>query len=212
MTQKRSTIKPIVFQGDLSEEFFEAFKKDDRLAVDCEMMGLNPRRDRLCVVQISDSKNRVALVQILPGQTEAVKIQSLFESTEIVKIFHFARMDMTFLRARLGIKVKNVFCTKIASKLARTYTDKHGLKELIREFFEENIDKKNQSSDWGKKILTKDQVEYASTDVRFLISLESILTEMLMRENRFEIAEKSLGFLETIVELDLLEVSNLFEH
>ncbi|MCU0823686.1 MAG: ribonuclease D [Leptospira sp.] len=212
MTQKRSTIKPIVFQGDLSDEFFEAFKKDDRLAVDCEMMGLNPRRDRLCVVQISDSKNRVALVQILPGQKEAQKIQSLFESKEIVKIFHFARMDMTFLRARLGIKVKNVFCTKIASKLARTYTDKHGLKELIREFFDENIDKKNQSSDWGKKILTKDQVDYASTDVRFLISLESILTEMLIRENRMEIAEKSLAFLETIVELDLLEVYNLFEH
>ncbi|PJZ46703.1 ribonuclease D [Leptospira brenneri] len=212
MTQKRSTIKPVVLQGDLNEEFFEAFKKDDRLAVDCEMMGLNPRRDRLCVVQISDSKNKVALVQILPGQKEAPLIQKLFESKDITKIFHFARMDMTFLRARLGIKVQNVFCTKIGSKLARTYTDKHGLKELIREFFEENIDKKNQSSDWGKKILTKDQVDYASTDVRFLIALESILTEMMIRENRFATAERCFAFLETQVELDLLEVHNLFEH
>lgn len=212
MTQKRSTIKPVVLQGDLNEDFFEAFKKDDRLAVDCEMMGLNPRRDRLCVVQISDSKNKVALVQVLPGQTEAPLIQKLFESKDITKIFHFARMDMTFLRARLGIKVQNVFCTKIGSKLARTYTDKHGLKELIREFFEENIDKKNQSSDWGKKILTKDQVDYASTDVRFLISLESILTEMMIRESRFAIAERCFAFLETQVELDLLEVPNLFEH
>ncbi|TGN20658.1 ribonuclease D [Leptospira idonii] len=212
MTQKRSTIKPVVLQGDLSDEFFEAFKKDDRLAVDCEMMGLNPRRDRLCVVQISDSKNRVALVQILPGQKDAPKIQKLFESTDIVKIFHFARMDLNFLSARLGIKVKNVFCTKIGSKLARTYTDKHGLKELIREFFEENIDKKNQSSDWGKKILTKDQVDYASTDVRYLISLEQILTEMMIRENRFEIAQKCFQFLETQVELDLLEVFHIFEH
>ncbi|BDA79857.1 ribonuclease D [Leptospira kobayashii] len=212
MTQKRSSIKPVVFQGDLSDEFFDAFKKDDRLAVDCEMMGLNPRRDRLCVVQIGDSKNRVALVQILPGQKDAPKIQKLFESKDIVKVFHFARMDLTFLRARLGIKVQSVFCTKIGSKLARTYTDKHGLKELIREFFEENIDKKNQSSDWGKKILTKDQVDYASTDVRFLISLEQILTEMMIRENRFEIAQKCFNFLETQVELDLLEVPNLFEH
>ncbi len=212
MTQKRSTIKPVVFQGDLSDEFFDAYKKDDRLAVDCEMMGLNPRRDRLCVVQICDSKNRISLVQILPGQKDAPKLQKLFESTEIEKIFHFARMDMTFLNARLGIHLKNVFCTKIASKLARTYTDKHGLKELIREFFEENIDKKNQSSDWGKKILTKDQVEYAGTDVRFLISLEQILTEMLSRENRFTIAQKCFNFIETQVELDLLEVYNLFEH
>lgn len=212
MTQKRSTIKPVVFQSDLSEEFFDAFRKDDRLSVDCEMMGLNPRRDRLCVVQICDSKNKVALVQILQGQTEAKLLQKLFEETEIQKIFHFARMDMTFLRARLGIKVKNVFCTKIASKLVRTYTDKHGLKELIREFFEENIDKKNQSSDWGKKILTKDQLEYASGDVRFLISIENILTEMLHRENRIEMATKAFQFLETIVELDLLEIQNLFEH
>lgn len=155
MTQKRSTIKPVVLQGDLNEDFFEAFKKDDRLAVDCEMMGLNPRRDRLCVVQISDSKNKVALVQILPGQKEAPHIQKLFESKDITKIFHFARMDMTFLRARLGIKVQNVFCTKIGSKLARTYTDKHGLKELIREFFEENIDKKIKALIGVKRFLPK---------------------------------------------------------
>jgi ribonuclease D len=212
MTQKRSTIKPVVLQGDLNEEFFEAYKKDDRLAVDCEMMGLNPRRDRLCVVQICDSKNSVSLVQILPGQKDAPNLKKLFESTDIMKIFHFARMDMTFLKARLGIDLKSVFCTKIASKLARTYTDKHGLKELIREFFEENIDKKNQSSDWGKKILTKDQVDYAGTDVRFLISLQQILTEMLIRENRMQIAQKAFDFIETQVELDLLEITNLFEH
>lgn len=212
MTQKRSTIKPVVLQGDLNEDFMEAFQKDDKLAVDCEMMGLNPRRDRLCVVQISDSKNKVALVQILPGQSQAPGIKSLFESKEITKVFHFARMDMTFLRARLGIQVQNVFCTKIASKLARTYTDKHGLKELIREFFEENIDKKNQSSDWGKKILTKDQVDYASTDVRYLISLSSILTEMMVREGRLDLAERCFQFLQTQVELDLLEMNHIFEH
>jgi len=212
MTQKRSTIKPLVFTQDLSEEFFEAFQKEDRLSIDCEMMGLNPRRDRLCVVQICDSKNKACLVQILPGQTTAPKLQALLENPEIKKIFHFARMDMTFLKSRLGIRVTNIFCTKIASKLARTYTDKHGLKELIREFFEENIDKKNQSSDWGKKVLNKDQVEYASTDVRYLISLEHILTEMLIREVRFEMAERAFGTIDLLVDLDLLEIQNVFEH
>ena len=105
------------------------------------MMGLNPRRDRLCLVQICDSSNRFSLIQILPDQKEAPNLQKLFENPEITKIFHFARMDMGFLKAHLGIKLQGVFCTKIASKLGRTYTDKHGLKELIREFFDVNMDK-----------------------------------------------------------------------
>jgi ribonuclease D len=161
MQPKPSTIKPKVFQSDIDEEYFEAYSKDTHLAIDCEMMGLNPRRDRLCLVQICDSSNRFSLIQILPDQKVAPRLQKLFENPEIIKIFHFARMDMQFLKAFLGIKLQGVFCTKIASKLARTYTDKHGLKELIREFFDVNIDKKNQSSDWGKKILSKDQLDYA---------------------------------------------------
>lgn len=212
MQQKQSTIKPKVFQADLDEEYFTEYSKDTRLAIDCEMMGLNPRRDRLCLVQICDSSNRFSLIQILPDQKEAPNLQKLFENPEIIKIFHFARMDMGFLKAHLGIKLQGVFCTKIASKLGRTYTDKHGLKELIREFFDVNIDKKNQSSDWGKKILTKDQLEYAAEDVRYLISLEHQLTEILIREKRLDLAEKCFAFLPTLIELDYLELRDILEH
>lgn len=212
MQPKPSTIKPKVFQSDIDEEYFEAYSKDTHLAIDCEMMGLNPRRDRLCLVQICDSSNRFSLIQILPDQKVAPRLQKLFENPEITKIFHFARMDMQFLKAFLGIKLQGVFCTKIASKLARTYTDKHGLKELIREFFDVNIDKKNQSSDWGKKILSKDQLDYATEDVRYLISLEFQLTEILIRENRLDLAEKCFAFLPTLIELDYLELRDILEH
>jgi ribonuclease D len=212
MPQKHSTIKPKVFQGDLDEETYELYLKDNRLAVDCEMMGLNPRRDRLCVVQTCDSSNHFSIIQILQGQNSAPRLQQLLENPDIGKVFHFARMDMLFLNTHLGIKVNPIFCTKIASKLCRTYTDKHGLKDIIREFYGENLDKKNQSSDWGKKILTKDQLEYAAEDVRFLVSLEQILTEMLIREKRFELAEQCFQFVSTLIQLDFLEMKDTLEH
>jgi ribonuclease D len=212
MKQNKAPIQPKVFQGDLSPDQLKLYLEDDRLAVDCEMMGLNPRRDRLCVVQLCDSRNNGSLVQVLPGQTEAPLMKKLLESKDVLKIFHFARMDMSFLKARLGIDVNTVYCTKIASKLARTYTDKHGLKELIREFFDENLDKKNQSSDWGKKQLTKDQLEYAMSDVKFLISLQHLLEEMLHREGRYKLALECFQTLPTIVTLDLLEIHHIFEH
>lgn len=201
-----------MFPGDLSEERLNEYLAEDHLSVDCEMMGLNPRRDRLCVIQICDSKNRVSLVQILLDQKDAPRIRKLFENPDIVKIFHFARMDTLFLRYRLGIDTKNVFCTKIASKLVRTYTDRHGLKELIREFFDEVLDKKNQSSDWGAKILTKDQIEYASGDVIYLISLQQKLTEMLIREGRQELAQEAFACLRVFNQIDWLEMGTLFEH
>ncbi|EPG68003.1 ribonuclease D [Leptospira wolffii] len=212
MASNRTNAKPDLFPGDLSEERMKEYLTDDHLAVDCEMMGLNPRRDRLCVVQICDSKNRVSLVQILPDQTEAPRIQSLFENPDITKIFHFARMDTLFLRYRLGIRTKGVFCTKIASKLARTYTDRHGLKDIIREFFDENLDKKNQSSDWGAKILTKDQIEYASGDVLYLISLQQKLSQILLREGRYELAQEAFSCLPVFNQIDWLEMETLFEH
>lgn len=212
MASNRTNAKPDLFPGDLSEERMKEYLTDDLLAVDCEMMGLNPRRDRLCVVQICDSKNRVSLVQILPDQKEAPHIQSLFENPDITKIFHFARMDTLFLRYRLGIRTKGVFCTKIASKLARTYTDRHGLKDIIREFFDENLDKKNQSSDWGAKILTKDQIEYASGDVLYLISLQQKLSQILLREGRYELAQEAFSCLPVFNQIDWLEMETLFEH
>lgn len=212
MHQKHSTIKPKVFQMDIDEEYLEEYSKDNHLAIDCEMMGLNPRRDRLCLIQVSDSKNRFSIIQILPDQTKAPRLQKLFENPDIIKIFHYARMDMIFLKTYLGIQINNVFCTKIASKLGRTYTDKHGLKELIREFFDVNIDKKNQSSDWGKKNLSSDQLEYAAEDVRYLISLKQILSEILIRERRLELAEQCFSFLPTLIQLDYLELKEILEH
>ncbi|EPG76486.1 3'-5' exonuclease [Leptospira fainei serovar Hurstbridge str. BUT 6] len=212
MASNRPPVKPDLFPGDLSEERLNEYLTDDRLAVDCEMMGLNPRRDRLCVVQICDSRNRVSLVQILPEQKEAPRLKRLFENSDIIKVFHFARMDTLFLRYRLGIETKGIFCTKIASKLARTYTDRHGLKDIIREFFDEILDKKNQSSDWGAKILTKDQIDYASGDVLFLISLEQKLTQILLREGRFDLAQECFACLPVFNQLDWLEMENLFEH
>ncbi len=212
MGQKHSTLKPKLFQVDLDKETFEIYSKDLHLAIDCEMMGLNPRRDRLCLVQMNDSYNRFSLIQILPGQKEAPRLQSLLENPEITKIFHFARMDMAFLKVQLGIEVNPIFCTKIASKIARTYTDKHSLKEIVKEFFDENLDKKNQSSDWGKKILSKEQLEYACEDVRYLIALENLLTEILVRESRLELAQKCFQFLPTLVDLDILELKEVFEH
>lgn len=212
MTQKNSKIKPAVFQGDLNEETFQLYSKDDRIAIDCEMMGLNPRRDRLCVIQACDSTNHFSLIQILPSQKEAPRLKMLLENPEINKIFHYARMDLCFLKSHLNINVKNIFCTKLASKMARTYTDKHGLKELIREFFNENMDKKNQSSDWGKKSLSKDQIDYACEDVRFLISLRSLLEDILQREKRLELAQKAFECIPVFSELDLLEMVGVFEH
>jgi ribonuclease D len=203
---------PKLFLGDLDEETTNTYLKDNRLAVDCEMMGLNPRRDRLCVVQICDSTNHFSIIQILPEQKEAPNIKKLFEHKEITKVFHFARMDILFLKTYLGINVDPIFCTKISSKLARTYTDKHGLKDIIKEFFSENMDKKNQSSDWGKKHLTKDQLEYAAEDVRYLISLEQILTEMLHRENRYDLAIECFEFLPTLIKMDFLEMKDVLEH
>ncbi|MEM7183395.1 MAG: ribonuclease D [Spirochaetota bacterium] len=212
MNPRNTKLNPKLFQGDLDESTFQIYEKEAVLSIDCEMMGLNPRRDRLCVIQMCDSSNNFSVVQVLPGQTEAPFLKKLFENPNITKIFHFARMDVTFLWAHLGIVTNPVFCTKIASKLARTYTDRHGLKENIREFFGENMDKKNQSSDWGKKTLSQDQIEYACDDVKFLIALKSKLTEMLIRERRYELAKKCFDFIFTYAEMDYLEMKEIFEH
>lgn len=209
---KQLKIMPKVFQIDLDLESLEIYKSDTKLAVDCEMMGLNPKRDRLCVVQLASPNNFYSLIQILPDQNSAPNLKSILENPSVTKVFHYARMDFLFLKTFLDINVDPIFCTKIASKLARTYTDKHSLKELIREFFDFNLDKKNQSSDWGKKILSKEQIEYACEDVRYLISLESILTEILIREKRYEIAKNCFSFLPNQIELDRLELKEIFEH
>ena len=208
----KHNLEPDLFLEDISQERYNHYLTAKKLAVDCEMMGLNPHRDRLCVIQICDYKNVVSLIQLNLEQSKVPFVQSLFENSNIRKIFHYARMDTLFLKYKMGIQTKNVFCTKIASKLARTYTDKHGLKTLIREFYNDNIDKKNQSSDWGKRNLTKEQVTYASNDVYYLLSLEQKLTDILVREKRYELATKCFNFIDVYNELDWLQIEGVMEH
>ncbi|HCF27299.1 MAG TPA: ribonuclease D [Cyanobacteria bacterium UBA11049] len=202
-----------VCDRDLSDAALSDYMKTEAIAVDTETMGLLPQRDRLCLVQLCDAKDRVTVIRIAKGQTEANNLKQLLEATDIVKVFHFARFDLATLKYHLGIQVKPVFCTKIASKLARTYTNRHGLKDVVQELEQVELDKSAQSSDWGNAAnLSPEQLRYAANDVRYLLSVRQKLTLMLKREERWELAQASFAFLPTIVSLDLLQFKDLFEH
>ena len=198
-------------KNDLTDDLYNHYSSGDLLAVDCEMMGLNPLRDRLCLVQMCDASEKITLVKI-EAENKAPNLKKLFENPKIRKIFHFARADLAFLYYRLQIEIKNVFCTKSASKLARTYTDKHGLKELLKEILNIDIDKNTQQTDWGHSELTKEQIKYAATDVIHLIPAYRKLIEILKRENRLELAEECNKFIPTFSKLDLLGYVGFFEH
>lgn len=201
-----------VCDRDLSDAALSDYMKTEAIAVDTETMGLLPQRDRLCLVQLCDA-NRVTVIRIAKGQTEANNLKQLLEAADIVKVFHFARFDLATLKYHLGIQVKPVFCTKIASKLARTYTNRHGLKDVVQELEQVELDKSAQSSDWGNAAnLSQEQLRYAANDVRYLLSVRQKLTQMLKREERWDLAQASFEFLPTIVSLDLLQFKDLFEH
>ena len=177
----------------------------DAIAVDTETMGLQVHgRDRLCVVQISAGDGTAHLVQIAKGQTEAPNLKKLMSDPNIVKIFHFARFDVAALKLFLGVDIAPVYCTKIASKLVRTYTDRHGLKELCRELISVDISKQQQSSDWGADELSKDQLSYAASDVFYLHRLKEKLDALLTREGRMDIAQECFSFLNTRADLDII--------
>ena len=202
-----------VCDRDLSDAALSDYMKTDAIAVDTETMGLLPQRDRLCLVQLCDAQDRVTVIRIAKGQTEANNLKQLLEAADIVKVFHFARFDLATLKYHLGIQVKPVFCTKIASKLARTYTNRHGLKDVVQELEQVELDKSAQSSDWGNAAnLSPEQLRYAANDVRYLLSVRQKLTQMLKREERWDLAQASFEFLPTIVSLDLLQFKDLFEH
>lgn len=173
------------------------------IAIDTEAMGLNHARDRLCLVQMSAGDGTVDLVQIARGQTSAPHLESLLADPGVEKIFHFARFDMGLLHATFGVMPSPVYCTKIASKLVRTYTDRHGLKDLSRELLGEDISKQQQSSDWGAQILTDAQKAYAASDVLHLHRIRDRLDAMLEREGRTELARRIFDFLPTRCRLDL---------
>jgi ribonuclease D len=184
------------------------------VAIDTETMGLDPRRDRLCVVQLSPGDGSADVVQIAAGQTKAPNIERLLADKSIVKIFHFARFDLATLANAFGVMAEPVYCTKIASRLARTYTDKHGLKDLTREVLGVDLSKQQQSSDWGADELTDAQVSYAATDVLHLHALKEKLDAMLAREGRAELAAACFRFLPDRVRLDLggWEAQDIFSH
>lgn len=201
-----------VCDRDLTDAVLSQYINTEAIAVDTETMGLLPQRDRLCLVQLCDPEGRVTVIRIAIGQTEAPNLKQLMEAA-VVKVFHFARFDVATLRHHLGIQVMPIFCTKIASKLARTYTNRHGLKDLVQELEQVELDKTAQSSDWGNAAnLSDNQLSYAANDVRYLLSARQKLIGMLQREDRFVLAQECNKCLPTIVSLDLLQFKDVFEH
>jgi len=185
------------------------------VAIDTETMGLDPRRDRLCLVQLSSGDGNAHLVQIARGQTSAPNLQRLLTDPAVIKLFHFARFDIAALQQGLGVVTQPVWCTKVAAKLIRTFTDRHGLKYLLMELVGVDVSKAQQTSDWGSATLTDAQKEYAASDVLYLHRLRDALEPLLMREDRLALAQRCFDFLPTRSELDLLgweEPNDLFHH
>ena len=199
-----------VYKGDLPD----GLDLGPIVAIDCETMGLNPKRDRLCVVQLSSGDGHAHLVQVAKGQTVAPNLCRMLEDPNVLKLFHFGRFDIAAMKAAFGALTAPVYCTKIASRMTRTYTDRHGLKNLLQELLSVDISKQQQSSDWGAEQLSKAQVEYAASDVLHLHRLRERLNEMLIREDRMELAQSCFDFLPTRAELDLAgwPESDIFAH
>lgn len=187
-----------LYQGDIPPGRLKA----KVVAIDTETLGLNPYRDRLCLVQLSDGDGTAVLVQVKAGE-DAPELKRLLADETVLKLFHYARFDMAVLNHFLGAVPRPVYCTKIASKIARTYTDKHGLKDLCRELLGVELSKQQQSSDWGAAELTPEQLNYAASDVLYLHALRDRLETMLMREGRAHLAQACFEFLPTRAELDL---------
>jgi ribonuclease D len=186
----------------------------DAVAIDTETLGLNPHRDRLCVVQISPGDGSADVIQIAKGQTEAPNLVKILENSKITKLFHFGRFDLAVLYNAFGAMPEPVFCTKIASRLTRTYTDRHGLKDICSELLGVSLSKVQQSSDWAAETLTPEQLEYAASDVLYLHRLRDVLKTRLAREDREKEAEACFRFLPTRSKLDLMgwEETDIFAH
>jgi len=203
----------VVFDSDLNDEWFERYRGTAALGVDTEAMGLVHGRDRLCLVQICDDQDRVCCVRIGRGQSAAPKLQQLMEAETIEKVFHFARFDVAALAAGLAIKVNPIFCTKVASRLGRTYSPRHGLKDVVQELVGVELDKQAQSSDWGRvDELSDQQLAYAANDVRYLLPAMQQLHRMLEREERLELAQQCFKCIPVFSELDRLHFGSIFEH
>jgi ribonuclease D len=220
MSQRPPEVKPEIVTGDLTQALLDAYMKSPDLAVDTETMGLQTLRDRLCLVQLCDRNGLASMVQItrenldplLPLADRAPRLKQLFEAQGVLKVFHFARFDVAALRHWLGIDVKPIYCTRTVSKLVRTYTDRHGLKDCLLEFLDVEMDKAARHTAWSNPVLTPEQVRYAISDVTLLLPLKDKLHELLVREGRAELAEACFQAIPTFSKLDLLGYQLLFEH
>ena len=184
------------------------------VAIDCETMGLNPHRDRLCLIQMSGGDGNCHLVQVARGQTDAPNLVKMLADPNVLKLFHYGRFDIAAMANAFGTTAAPVYCTKIASKLIRTYTDRHGLRNLLHEMLDVDISKFQQQSDWGAEKLSEAQLEYAASDVIYLHKLREVLNERLAREGRAEMAQACFDFLPTRAQLDLVgwPEQDIFSH
>ena len=197
------------YKGDLPA----SFKATNIIALDSETMGLNPKRDKLCLVQISNGDEVCHLIKIDLSAEKPLNLIKILKDNKIQKIFHYARFDVAVFKHNFKVNIKNIYCTKIASKLVRTYTDKHGYKDLCGELLGKSISKTEQSSDWGGE-LTKEQQKYAATDVLYLHKIKDKLDSMLLREKRSKLAKACFDFLEYRTDLDIMgwQDIDIFKH
>lgn len=202
-----------VFDGDLDAQWLALYGQASALAVDTEAMGLMHGRDRLCLVQICDAEDRVCCIRLARGQQEAPRLKKLLENAAVEKVFHFARFDVAALAENLAIAVQPIFCTKIASRLARTYAPRHGLKDVVNELVGVELDKQAQSSDWGRvEELSDAQLAYAAGDVRWLLPARDRLETMLRREDRWSLAQRCFECVPVFAALDRQRFGSVFEH
>jgi len=208
MDQKVKNIK--LYKNDLPANV----KFEKSIAIDTETMGLNINNDRLCLIQISDGKNNSYIVQFLKNSYDAPNLKKILNDKNILKIFHYARFDIAVIKKNLGIMCKSIYCTKIASKLARTFTDRHGLKDLCKDLLKVDLNKQNQTSDWGNDVLTENQLDYAANDVLYLHEIKNKLDKIIVREGKQHLAKSCFEFLSTRAEFDLLgwQDKDIFEH
>jgi len=221
MPQAPPDVTPAISKGDLTEEQLQAYLGSSELAIDTETMGLHPLRDRLCVVQLCDRAGRATLIQIPPrpgataplaAGTGAPRLKRLLEDPARLKVFHFARFDVATLRHHLGIVVEPIYCTRTASKLVRTYTDRHGLKDIALELLDVELDKTARHTDWSSPDLKPEQVRYAISDVTLLLALKDRLEAMLEREGRRELARECFAVIPLLSRLDLMGYEDVFIH
>lgn len=219
MPERAPDVTPDLVREDLTEEQLQHYLGASEVAVDTETLGLHPQRDRLCVVQICDRARRVVLVQVPreqlrrePAAGRAPRLKRLLEEPSVLKVLHFARFDLGALRHNLGIDTAPIYCTRTASKLIRTYTERHGLRDLALELLDVELDKSVRHTDWASPDLKPEQVRYAASDVTLLLPLRDRLEAMLAREERSALAQECFRVIPTLVRLDLMGYEDVFIH